>query len=63
MKVQKSERETKVTHYGAGTAVAIGALGVIGYYVYQSKTLLTNPKKLQFTDPRKLQINLTWIRL
>ena len=38
MKAQKSESETKLTYYVAGTVVAVGVLGVIGYYVYQSKT-------------------------
>ena len=37
-KVQKGENETKITYYVAGAVVAIGCLGVIGYYVYKSKT-------------------------
>ena len=68
MKAQKSESEIKLTYYGAGAVTAIGVLGAIGYYVYQSKTrrrlLFTNPSKLQLTYPKKLQlINLIWNRL
>ena len=37
MKVQR-EIETKITYYGAGAILAIGVLGVIGYYAYQSRT-------------------------
>ena len=37
-KAQKSERKlTSSQYYGAGTIVAIGVLGVLGYYIYQSK--------------------------
>ena len=43
MKVQKSERETKITYYGAGAVVAIGVSGVISYCIYQSKTSKKNP--------------------
>ena len=70
MKAQR-EGETNLTYYGAEAIVAIGVLSVIGYYIYQSKTPgdkpkgypVYQPKKLQFTDPRKLQTNLIWIRL
>ena len=40
---RKSENETKLTYYGTGPVVAIGALGVIGYYVYKSKTQTETP--------------------
>ena len=33
-KTQKSESKTKLTYYSAGVVVAIGMLGIIGYYVY-----------------------------
>ena len=45
MKVQKNERESKITYYGAGAVVAIGVLGVIGYYVYKSKTPVHQSKE------------------
>ena len=38
LKAQKIEGETKLIYYGAGAVVAFGVLGVIGYYLYQSKT-------------------------
>ena len=34
MKAQKRESETNLTYYGAGAVVAVGVLGVIGYYIY-----------------------------
>ena len=40
----QSESETNLTYYGAGAVVAIGLLGVISYYVYQSKTPKDQPK-------------------
>ena len=45
MKAQKSESENKLTYYSTGVVVAIGVLGVIGYYVYQSNTPKENPVK------------------
>ena len=74
MKAQKSKSETNLTYYGAETVVAIGVLSIIGYYVYQSKTSkessVNQPKESPVNSPqgqrkclRKLQINLTWIRL
>ena len=33
MKAQKSESETKLTYYGAGTTAAIGVSGIIDYFV------------------------------
>ena len=44
-KAQNSESETNLTYYAAGVVVAIGVLGVIGYYVYQSRTLVNQCKK------------------
>ena len=38
VRLAKAQSECKLTYYGAGAVVAIGVLGVIGYYVYQSKT-------------------------
>ena len=31
----KAQSESKLTYYGAGAIVTIGALAVIGYYIYQ----------------------------
>ena len=39
-KAQKIKIDRKLTlsqYYGAGAVVAIGALGILGYYVYRSK--------------------------
>ena len=63
----KTQSESNITYYGAGVVVAIGVLGVIGYYVYQSKTPKETPvhqsKEAQVNDPRKLwPINLLWIK-
>ena len=46
LKAQR-ERETKLPYYGAGVAIAIALLGVISYYVYQSKTPKDQPKESQ----------------
>ena len=45
MRAQKSESETNLTYCGAGAILAIGVLGIIGYYVYQSKTPEDKPKE------------------
>ena len=42
MRAQR-ERETNLTYYGAESVVAIGVLGVIRYYIYQSKTHKDKP--------------------
>ena len=39
----KAQSESNIIYYGAGTVVAIEVLGVIGYYVYQSKTHKETP--------------------
>ena len=39
----KAQSESNITYYGAGAVVAIGVLGVIGYYVYKSKTPKVTP--------------------
>ena len=33
----EAQSNPKLTYYGAGAVVVIGMLGVLGYYVYQSK--------------------------
>ena len=57
MKAQKSKSETKLTYYGAGAVVAIGVLGIISYYIYQSKTPkeapVNEPKETPFQQPKK----------
>ena len=53
MKAQKSERETKITYFGAGVIVAIRVLGVIGYYVYQSKNPVDQPKEAPVHQHKK----------
>ena len=67
-KAQKSESKTKRTYYGAGAVVTIGVLGVISVITLTNprlirRILFIKPSKLQFTSPRKLQINLTWFKL
>ena len=61
-RLAKSQSESKLTYYGAGAAVAIRALSIISYYVYQLKKLwLTKLMKLWLNDPRT--ISLKWSRL
>ena len=62
------ERKAKLTYFDTRAIVPMRVLGVIGYYIYQSKTPKETPviklMKLRFADPRKLQlINLIWISL
>ena len=45
MKVQKRERETNITYYGAGAVVAIGVLGVVNYHAYKCETPVHQPKQ------------------
>ena len=64
----KAQSESNITYYGAEAVVAITVLGVIGYYVYQSKTPketpVHQPNRLRSNNQRKLQpINLKRIRL
>ena len=51
MKAQKSESETNLTFYGAGAIVATEALGIIGYYIYQSKNPVNQPKETPVQQP------------
>ena len=44
-RLAKAQSESNITYYGAGAVIAIGVLGVIGYYVYQSKTPVHQPKE------------------
>ena len=53
MEAQKSESETKLTYYGAGAVVAVGVFGVIGYYVYRSKT----PKESPVYQPKDAPVH------
>ena len=53
MKAQKSENKNNLTYYGAGAVVAVGVLGVIGYYVYKSKTPKNQPKESPVHQPKE----------
>ena len=53
MKAQKSESKTNLTYYGTGAVVAIGVLGVISYYIYQSKTHKDKPKESPVLRPKE----------
>ena len=57
----KTQSESNITYYGAGVVVAIGVLGVIGYYVYQSKTPKETPvhqsKEAQAQRPKETPAN------
>ena len=44
----KAQNESKVTYYGAGAFVAIGALFILRYYIYQLKK-----------DPKETQVHQT----
>ena len=61
MKTQKSESETKLTHYSDGAVVAIGVSGVISCYVYQSKTPretpVNQPKEAPAHRPKETSVN------
>ena len=41
----KAQSDPKLTYYDVGVVIAIGALGVFGYYAYQSKK---TPKETPF---------------
>ena len=52
-KGQKIENEPKLTlsqYYGVGAVIAIGALGILGYCIYQSKKGDTQPKEGDVTS-------------
>ena len=53
----KAQSETNITYYGAGAVVAIGVLGVISYYVYQSKTPVHKPKETPVQQLKKTPAN------
>ena len=56
MKVQR-EIETKITYYGAGAILAIGVLGAIGYYAYQSRTPVNQTNETPFQQPKETPAN------
>ena len=58
MKAQR-ESETNFTYYGAGVVVATGVLGVISYYIYQSKTSKDKPKDSPFHLPKEAPVHQT----
>ena len=57
----KAQSESNIIYYGAGAVVAIGVLGTIGYYVYQSKTPketpVHQPKGIPVQGPKKTPAN------
>ena len=59
LKAQKSKSRTNLPYYGAGAVVAIGLLGVISYYVYQSKTPKNNPANQSKEAPVYQPKNIT----
>ena len=48
----KAQNESFITYYGVGAVVAIGVLGTIGYYFYQSKT----PKETPVYQPKETPV-------
>ena len=58
LKSKSKQVEPKPTYYGAGAIVAIGALGILGYYIYQvltlKVTLVYQPKETLVYQPGKL---------
>ena len=58
----KAQSEPKLTHYGTGAVVVIGALGFLVTEFTNSRKLLkrlwlTKLMKLWFTDPRTIGLN------
>ena len=53
----KAQSETNITYNGARAVVAIGVLGVISYYIYQSKTPVHKPKETLVQPPKKTPVN------
>ena len=53
----KAQRETSLACYGAGAVVAVGVLGVISYYVYQSKTPKDKPKESLVYQPKEAPLH------
>ena len=49
----KVQSEPKLTYYNTGAVVAIGALGILGYYVYQLKT----PKETQLHQTNRTPVH------
>ena len=55
LRAQKIESKTKLAlgqYYGTGVVIAVGVLGVIGYYVYKSKT----PKETPVHQPKETPV-------
>ena len=55
----KAQSEFKLTYYGAGAIVAIRALSVLGYYIYQSKKTLKKTLVYQINETPVYQTNET----
>ena len=53
----KTQSESKLTYYGTGAVVAIGALDVHGYYVYQCKTPMKTPVHQPKETPDKFSMD------
>ena len=59
-----AQSESNITYYGTGAVVATEALGVIGHYIYQSKTPKKTPVNRPKETPDKFDMDqaLIWIR-
>ena len=58
LKVQESESKLS-QYYGTGAILAVGALGTLGYYVYQSKkgnVALVNPSDITLVRSHKFEM-------
>ena len=64
----KAQSESNIAFYGTAAIVAIGVLGAIGYYFYQSETpqetSVHQPKETPVHHPEKISAkDLKWIRI
>ena len=50
----KVQNEPNLTYHGAGAIIAIGALGIFGYYIYKSKK---TPKETPVHQTNETMVN------